>query len=256
MMGQSLIASGAYAQLRCSRGSLMRLELAIQTGDQQANLTQVSDGRHLWIHRRFVGDESLVHVDLREIELVLKAEGRSWSSAASPSLLAVGGLPRLLHQIHENFTLDDKFLRAAKLGEIHVWTARGDWRPGALQTWPAPAQRDRTGMAARRLGELPPHIPHAVQVSLGQDNLFPYQIVFLRQAAASKDAASAADSVPMLTLELFDVSLGNELDPRQFDYRPGRESHVQDRTEEFLRGLGVKDPQAQAGRSSLSPVRR
>ena len=72
LMGQPLVGSGVYAQLASSAGLLVRMELAIQAGEQATSVRQISDGRDLWEHWRMAGVERVNHIDLRAVEAAIK----------------------------------------------------------------------------------------------------------------------------------------------------------------------------------------
>ena len=65
LLGQPLIGSGSYAQLASNVGPLLRLELAIQAGEQATSVKQVSDGSVMWESWRIGGSTKLNRIDLR-----------------------------------------------------------------------------------------------------------------------------------------------------------------------------------------------
>ncbi len=236
LFGQPLIGSGTYAQLRSSRGLLLRLELAVQMGDRQTSVKQVCDGRHLWIHRRLGEVDSLSRVDLRRVEQAAQATPEPLRGDVMSSLLATGGLPKLMSQLQANFDFDTMPLRAGMLGDTAVWTVVGTWQPDALQQL-LPDSRESIPEGETGLHQLPPHVPHRVVVACGQDNLFPYRIEFNRLNEDHRSGGPPKDHA-MMTLELLEVELGKELDPRQFNYNPGSAKFA-DQTDLFIQSLGL-----------------
>jgi len=230
LMGQPLVGSGEYAQLRSSQGLLLRLELAIQAGGQATSIKQVCDGRHLWVHRQIGDTESLSHVDLLRVERTLSTSDRPVPMAEATVILATGGLPKLLSQLSQHFDFDSTPLRAGNLSQVPVWVATGVWKPAQLGSLiPQAVEGDRVV-----LSKLPGHLPHQVELHLGQSDLFPYKVSYLRWDAKE----GRQQLTPVVSAEFFEVTLGEELDPRQFDYRPANVS-VSDHTDLFLRNLGI-----------------
>lgn len=237
LLGEPLIGSGLYAQLRSSRGLLLRLELAVQVKNRQTSMKQVCDGRRLWIHRRMGQRESLGYVDLRQVEEVAQAAPQTLRARAMSSLLATGGLPKLLSQLQANFDFDAGSIEQATLGAMPVWRVNGSWRRESLALLAPDLVENAQPGVALDLRELPAHIPHGVTVTCGQDNLFPYRIAYQRTDTANSGTV-AKPARPLVILEFIDVALGEELDPRQFDYRPGGVNIV-DQTDIFIEGLGL-----------------
>ena len=236
LLGQPLIGSGTYAQLRSSRGLLLRLELAVQMGDQQTSVKQVCDDRHLWIHRRWGEVDSLSRVDLRRVEQAAQATPEPLRADVMSSLLATGGLPKLLSQLLANFDFDAAPPRARMVGDTAVWTVVGTWQPDALRQL-LPDSQKWVPKGESGLHQLPPHVPHRVVVTCGQDNLFPYRVEFNRVNEERRSAGQPGDHT-IMTVELLEVELGKELDPRQFNYNPGN-AKVADQTDLFIQSLGL-----------------
>lgn len=232
LMEQLLVGSGEYAQLRSSNGLLLRLELSIQAGGKATSVKQVCDGRDLWMHWRLGDAEQLQHVDLARVEREL-ADAPSALQARNPTAtLATGGLPKLLTQLAENFDFGRAAPEAGELSNVAIWTAVGAWKPERLAALVPEACTD----GKPHLDRLPDQLPHQITIRFGQSDLFPYQLVFERWRVHGEQR----ELVPMVIVEFYEVLLGGELDPRQFDYRP-QQLNVVDRTESFLQTLGLPD---------------
>jgi hypothetical protein len=225
LMNQSLVGSGEYAQLRSSKGLLLRLELSIQAGGKPTSVKQVCDGHDLWMHWRLGETEQLQHVDLARIEQAL-AESPAAVQAANPTgTLATGGLPKLLTQLAKNFDFSQVPPRPGILSDEPVWTAVGVWKLDKLALLAPDAVRGAEMVADK----VPTHLPHQVVIQCGQSDLFPYKLVYQRWTPQGEQRAL----VPVVSVEFFQVALGAELDPSQFDYRP-QNINVADRTDVYL----------------------
>jgi hypothetical protein len=239
LLGQQLVGSGSLVQLRSSRGLLLRMELRIPVGEQLTSVTQICDGRRLWILRRLADSEVLSYVELRHVEEAVKAAPDRMRADAASSVLASGGLPRLLRQLEANFDFDAAPLRQAALGDVPVWIAAGRWQPLRLVGFLPEQRQGIEAGEAPDLSKLPPHVPHFVTVTVGQDDLFPYRIAFLRQ---QEPGENQSQEEPLVVIEFFEVEIGAEVDPRQFDYDPGPMSAV-DHTDLFIQSLGLSRKQ-------------
>lgn len=245
LMGQPLVGSGEYAQLRSSAGLLLRMELAIQAGEQATSVKQISDGRDLWEHWRMAGTERVNHVDLRRVENALKQAPAGAATVATSANLASGGLPKLLHQLEQNFEFDKAEVQSGKVGQVPVWFAVGVWKPERL----AAAAPQAVAGDTISFEKLPVHLPHQVEVLIGKDDLFPYRVTYQRWH--SQDGKHVLR--PAVTAEFFEVAIGTLLDPTQFNYQKPTNLSVADRTDAFIQSLGI---QTNPGVASKSPVQQ
>lgn len=232
LMGQPLVGSGEYAQLRSSAGLLLRMELAIQAGEQAASVTQISDGRDLWEHWRMAGTERVNHVDLQRVENAVKQAPAGSATVATSANLASGGLPKLLLQLAENFEFDKAEVQSGKVGKVPVWFTVGVWKPERLA---AAAPQAVTGDTIS-FEKLPVHLPHQVEVLLGQNDLFPYRVTYQRWHP--QDGKHVLR--PAVTTEFFEVAIDEQLDPTQFNYQKPTNLSVADRTDAFIQSLGIQ----------------
>jgi hypothetical protein len=238
LFDHELVGLGLYQQLGEGAQQLRRLELKLQAGEQAATVQQVCAGRFLWTRREQQGTTTLSRIDLRKVRETLAAANRAPGFDPAVNWMAIGGLPKLLHSLDENFDFAPP--QEGRIGEVPVSIVAGRWKPDRLAAL-LPEQRDAilAGQPAR-LDRLPPHVPDQVQVTLGRDNLFPlfpYRIEYLRgQGRGGKDLAATDSPKAIVTMELFEVRRRDDLDRRQFIYEPG-EQEVIDQTETFLKGL-------------------
>ena len=123
-----------------------------------------------------------------------------------------------------------------------MWVLHGRWKPAGP---PGPAPPREATSAAQPLpwGSLPAHLPEEVVVWLGREDLFPFRIQYLRgeegRESDNRGATGAAAADAIVTMELFEVTTGDLIDPRVFQFQPPTELEVKDRTDEYLAQLGV-----------------
>ena len=155
---------------------------------------------------------------------MLRAQGvlnRQSSARATPAFaleLPIGGLPNLLENLQVAFQFGN--IEEKKLDQLSVYRLEGQWNPAALAELLAD-QRDKllAGQAAD-WKKAPDAIPQRVVLTLGQDDLFPYRIEYLREQPGKK--GSPPTMQPMLVVELFEVQLAVPVDPQRFVYEPGK----------------------------------
>lgn len=247
LFGQQLVGTGQYLQRQSDSGPLLRLELKVQIGEQLTSMLQVRDGRFLWIRRELPGGATLGRVDLNRIHAAIRQRGREPLSDSTTNWMALGGLPRLLGGLDENFQFGPA--RAAQLGDKPVWIADGRWKAEKLLEM-LPDQKD--SIAAGKppdLMRLSPQLPTSVRVVLGQRDLIPYQIEYRRPApgaAVGRTSQSAVSTNPMVVLELFDLHQRQDLQEQHFTYQPG-DQQIADHTDLYLQNMGLLEKPAKDG---------
>ena len=239
LFGQQLVGTGQYLQKQSNGGPLLRLEVKVQIGEQLTSMQQVCDGRFLWIRRELPGGTTLSRVDLNRIRTAVNQKGREPLSDSTTNWMALGGLPRLLSGLDENFQFGPA--RSAQLGENPVWIAEGHWKTEKLSEM-LPGQKDAIAAGGPPdLTPLSPHLPTSVLVVLGQRDLIPYRIEYRRPTpgtTAGGAAPSAIPSNPIVVLELYDVHQGNNLQDQHFAYQPGNQE-ITDHTDLYLQNMGL-----------------
>jgi hypothetical protein len=237
LFGQEIVGSGLYLQKRSARGLLLRLELKLSVAGQLTSLQQVCDGRFLWIRRDLPSGAVLSRVDLERIgDAVKGADGETWPDSTR-NWLALGGLPRLMTGLAENFQFGAP--TTGQLGDTTVWIVQGQWqRDKLVKLLPAQQEAIMAGRPAD-LTRLPPHLPSSVVVALGQDSRLPLRIDYRRVAAGGGDDAPSAKSV--VVLDLLDMRRRDDLEDRFFTYEPGNQE-VADHTSLYLQGLRLFPP--------------
>lgn len=233
LMGQPLVGSGEYAQLKATSGLLLRLELAMQAGGQASSVKQICNGRDLWEHWRLGDNEKLHHVDLRRVEAGLAGADSGETAGNASSDLARGGLPKLLSQLEQNFDFSKVPPRIGTTAGVEMWVVTGVWKQERLEQVAPEAAKDGTIIFKK----LPVHLPHQVELQLGQSDLFPYRITYQRWSP--QDGPAGGLMKPAVTTEFYEVALNAPLDPSQFNYQQPNDIGVADRTGVFLKSLGI-----------------
>ncbi|HEV3416260.1 MAG TPA: hypothetical protein VG056_05590 [Pirellulales bacterium] len=220
LFDQQVTGTGIYFQQGSGLRQLSRFELKSQVGDATYTLLEVNDGRGFWTFRELPTGPSLNRVDLERIQAQLESDARS-ASGERPSRVPIGGLSKMLTGLRQNFQFD----RAAQtqLGERIVWVIDSQWRPAQLA---ATVPELRGAIEAGRPIEwkkLPPHLPEHVVLYIGQSDLIPYRIDYLRRIGKS-DAEGQGGILPgyraIVTTEFFDVRPNAPIDSREFVYQP------------------------------------
>ena len=233
LLGQSLVGSGTYAQAASTVGPLLRLELAIQAGEQATSVKQVSDGQVLWESWRIGQQNTLNRIDLRKVQAAARRAGPQAIPTSTSASLATGGIPKLLRQLEANFDFGQSKVRSGKIGDVPVFALSGVWRGEKLAKAAPKAVRKEKIL----FEELPDHLPHQVELLIGQSDYFPYRVTYQRWK--TKDGKLALS--PVVTTEFFEVSSKNEpIDMSQFVFQNPNKLAANDRTESFLKALGLK----------------
>jgi hypothetical protein len=230
MFGQELVGSGAYMQFGDSPDKMLRLELKLQLAGQVSSLQQVCNGEQLWTRREVFDARTLSFVDLQRVRRELAAQKESRPPDYAADWMILGGLPALLHGLEESFQFGPA--QPARFNQTAAWVIEGTWKPEQLAKF--------DGEVGAGQGSLPREVPEQVQLVLGAEDLFPYQIEFRRRSTGKAGQGGGAWS-PMITMELFDVQFGAALDPLQFQYKAG-DQEVADHTEVYLRKFGLVRP--------------
>ncbi len=250
MVGHPLLGTGRYLQQGRGPRRAFRLEMELRTVLSGTSIEQICDGDQLWMFEEFDSKKSLSVVDVVRLS---RARRKSQTPEATVPVawLKLGGLPRLLENMHEAFRFSE--VTEGRLDELPVWSIDGGWKPERLaQLLPGQAVGIRRGQPAD-LSPLTPNIPHRVVLHVGCDDLFPYRIEYWR-TEPGEEGASPQEKL-MLVMELYEVQLGARIDPAEFVYRPPSNLRPQDRTAEFLNRLGLEDPPpVEARRQLRSPL--
>jgi hypothetical protein len=241
--GQDLIGSGSYFQWGEGPEKLLRLELKMLVGEQPATLLEIRGRETYWLRREVPPTLPVLgRVDLRKFrKSVAPLPTDARAAAPASGWLLMGGLPRLLLALEQNFAfssaqqdeLQFKSSEGDSLVRLPIWKVEGEWKPERLAAL--------TQKQPSRLGVAADHMPTRVELVLGRTDdilpLFPYRVTYLRAAdeasAAGSRGEGAAHEQTLLSLEFFNVSRRGGFDPALFDYQPG-EQEVQNLTTSYV----------------------
>ena len=99
-------------------------------------------------------------------------------------VLALGGLSILLDSLNRSFEFQT--MRSEKLGAVPTYVVLGVWKPKALAQLIAGDQPTPEGETPPDLGQVPEYLPNQIEVYVGRDDLFPYQVdYFARRIPAT-----------------------------------------------------------------------
>jgi hypothetical protein len=243
MFGQPVSGAGFYLQLPDSDRVLLRYEFKLQVADQLTSLLQVNDGTTLWLRHDYGDLRSQVYVDVRQLrEAKQQLDGGTSNSPGFAPDLALGGLGEILRNLETNFRFEDP--QQSELLELPTWEITGSWKPERIARF-APDAAAKSGTAEINTEVFPSHLPDVVKVVLGRDTkfpLFPYRILFGRTKRSDGVASIATNKKTsieaLVTLELYEVQRRPDLKPADFAFQPS-DDNVEDRTDEYLRKLGL-----------------
>jgi len=242
---------GHYYQQGHGLRRLTHLELKDQIAGSQAvrnqiiNRLEISDGNFFWTARATSGaaTPTLSRVDLAALVQAWDQLRRSTPAAAMHEP-AASGLPRLLEGIAENF----RFERVVdgRLRDRPVWILEGRWKPDKLA---AAVPDQKAAIESGRLLDLkrlPAQLPERIVLDIGQSDLFPCQLEYLRRTTNSAGQGRGGEGGafgcrPIVVMQWFDVRLNQSIDPQQFAYHPGKLPYT-DATEKCLKELGLAPP--------------
>ncbi len=234
LFGQELVGTGHYLQMADGRRTLLRFEMSVQVGRQATSLQQVVDGRFLWVRRQLPEQTTVGRVDLRRLKKAIS------NSAAYPTSewLAVGGLPYMLEQLAKNFRFEEP--QKKRLGELDVYQLEGVWQP----------QQKSIASNGAGQGSGAAQLPERVTLVVSDKDLFPYQLTFWK---TTTDATGRRKSVPLLSVEFFEIQIGAEIDPLQFVFKP---TEYEDYTPQYLAKFGVANGSNTRTANTAAPSRQ
>ncbi|MDA7980784.1 MAG: hypothetical protein MPJ50_18670 [Pirellulales bacterium] len=218
LLGCEMTGAGSYLQGDPHRRQT-RLEFRLQFEEAVLSWRQFCDGRSLWSAKKGLdGRTKISRVDLRDID-------RQDPQAPNAFAWGAGGLPQFMASLDDAF----EFVRVDKgwLDDMPARIVHGRWHPERLEKVikeEPPPEGEPWDVTL-----IPDHLPQAIAVTLGADDLFPYRIEFFRANEQGK-------LVAIVTMELFEVDYRAELTDAQFEFDPG-EVEIRDGTQDFLKVL-------------------
>ena len=208
MFEHVFVGAGMYYQQGHGQQRSMRMELRSQSGERTSAILELCDGRNLWTFRDLVTGQTLTRIDLPRlykalgdaaearaadeqafrVRQQLAGGGQAVPSALHPAPLPpASGLPKLISGLRQSFHFDR--VLPSRLGDMPVWTLEGSWKPEQLA---AAVPDQKANIDAGRptdLKKLPSQLPERVVLDVGQQDLFPHRIVYLRRAAKGESGA-------------------------------------------------------------------
>jgi hypothetical protein len=246
LLGHAIMGSGIYLQQGRGAGRLMRLDLTLQTAENPSLLQHVCNGSNLWIFRQIGDRKELAQVDLARLS---QARPKSPPGPNIETLLALGGLPRLVTGLSDSFQFAAPV--RGQLDKLQVWSIEGVWKPAVLARL-LPDQKD-----AIERGEAPrlkPNMPDRVIVYVGCDDFFPYRFEYWRQDSVRADVGSSDRGSLLVVMELYEVRTDGLVDPRHFAFQVGEVQPV-DKTGEYLERFGLEETLPAGASRARSPRR-
>jgi hypothetical protein len=213
--GEGTYIAGQYPRLR--------LELALDVGGTQGELLEVCDGTILWTVQQIAGPKSIapeVQVARTVISDVTEAL-ESTMDVPETFLIAglgVGGLPALLASLERSMTFEA--IRELEEDGVKFTVIQGRWSDEYL---------DRLTGGQEDV-QLPAYMPDHVRIYFDNQTQFPTRILYLRRSEPG-----AKTFVPLLSLEFSEVVLDAPVNDELFQYTPGADVKVRDRTGEYLK---------------------
>jgi hypothetical protein len=228
---QDLIGGGTYLQVRTDVPR-WRIELLLGDGRRQSLFRQLGDGEVVWTYERVGDQQRLSKIDLARIRASLSSETATASPRAGMPSWGIGGLPQMLRGLADAFDFQRPSVVSWK-GQ-RTWRSEGAWRREVLaRLLPEQKEKILAGQAAD-LTKLSPQLPDRVVLYVGAANLMPERIEYLRSPSVRfYEVWRSRQPRAICTIELFDVTLGRPIDPRQFVWQAGN-LEATDATEKYL----------------------
>jgi hypothetical protein len=240
LFDQQASGAGLYFQKRDGSRTLSRLSLKSQFRDTAFALLQVNDGRRFWTYCELPDGPSLNKLDLERINEQSRNRGTPGPSLPSVGGLPIGGLPKLLAGLRQNFQFTQ--LGETQLADRRVVAIDGSWRPDRLA---AAIPDQRSAIEAGRpvdLKRLPARLPEHVVLYIGQSDFLLHRIDYLRRndrAGGAGQGSVLPGYREMVTIEFFDVSVNQPIDSKEFQYQPPKRVKVIDATDAYLKSSGA-----------------
>ena len=269
---QQLYGSGSYWQQ--GAGDDLRVRLELQIGPE-IRLSQISNGRFLWLDRVLPTGRTVTRVDLRKLRSdPVLAAGRyeeirpgqaNWSPAQNDMISQCGGVPRLLVALRDNFTFfPPQAMRlvapdSAGAPSQPYFVVVGRWRSDKLAALVGGRESSAESRVPEGAASTPDRLPGEVLLLFGQADLFPYRIEYRRLESSLGAGTNAPPPVyqlsnrPTAVLEFSDVAFDMPIAPSQFDYVPPNVDWV-DHTAALIEKLRRERQQDVAARADQPPL--
>jgi hypothetical protein len=144
-------------------------------------------------------------------------------------------LPSLIANLVEAFQFNR--VDSIRLDQLAAWRLEGEWKPSVLAEL-APDQKEQIGSGGVNWKKVAPQVPRRVVLILGQDDLLPYRIEYLREPTDKVGKLQPGPLGPIVTIDLLKVQCRVAIAPQKFTYSPG-DRRYNDQTEAYLKKLGI-----------------
>ncbi len=214
-LGQDIVCQGQYVQ--AGQGTAHYLwDLTLSDDSRQPpRLTQVFDGRFLYIRQQSALGTELSYADLGALQSVVQHRDQFVASAAA--WYGVGGLSSLLDHLQAMFAFEDAGTKTTGgTPRVSFRVLRGSWREGALRELLREEFNDNWFAGGIQWDRLPKQLPHGVEVWIGSDSYlpnFPYRLIFFQN---EKKRLGGWQSVPRVVLTLHQVRVTEALPAETF----------------------------------------
>ena len=229
LFGQQLIGSGQYRQKFDGDGLRFRFQLRIRTEEQSTGIHHINDGRFLWVLENRDESKSVKQVDLNEVRKALR---RTKAAERNLDAIALGGLPRLLGSLSNNFEFDTPV--EITYQQTPVWAIRGIWKPKRLAALLPHKKGILNAQGEIQEEQIPANFPDRVFVLLGRSDRFPYRVEYQKQHQDDSLLDEPPSSKTILTMDFFRVNLNAKLDSSEFRPYLGDDVDMSDATHAFI----------------------
>jgi hypothetical protein len=241
MLNQKFSLEGDYKK---APGNRVFLLLAlVGSADSTDRMLQVSDGITLWDFNKVLEHQECTRRSLDKILKVLN------SPDCDPKMrddvmggLGFAGPEAVLSGLRKAFVIDQ--FRDAVVDGRKVWILGGSWKDSKLATMPGVGATPFTG-------PLPPYIPTLVTITIGQDDGWPYEVVFegrkpaqieskrkMEQAeldstgrAIGKRMTAPAAKPSRVVLVYSNVKINVPIPEETFSFEPPKDARTRDETD-------------------------
>ncbi len=247
---RSRIRTRLFGELVTAEGRLLHLgqgthcsryEFFSGDSDTSMQVVQICNGRVSYLIKTHGGQSWLEFIDLNRIA------GRTSPDtdfAGSPNTwMATGGLTGLLEHLAKSFEFNSP--RKLEIGGIPMVSIRGQWRRGRLQQLLQGQINLGDNDTQIEWGQLPPQLPHAVEIILGNDEfapLFPYRMIFHQYE-------NDGQAKPLVSMEMYEVEKVERMDVSLFSVQQGEFASTVDATSRFENQLEFYQQMAKANRN-------
>ena len=187
--------------------------------NSSSTLKMVANGSYFWKYTNIGNEQRSERVNLETLYDIIaksnKGNGKDEKSQIADigGLTSLGGLEGTLMQMEKFYDFENAVVENSKLGSenISVWKVSAKLKPARFEAM------NNAMTAGKKSGEMreKTHIPAAMSVYFGKEDLFPYRISYYGGVKENP-----FDDSPNIDLEYWNVSInGDDIATSTFDYR-------------------------------------